>query len=71
MACTPNSMQMLNRKLPKKLSQNSNRRSRGESGASPAGRFNQGSMATAAMPKRSQASKNTGSAATSTLDKPT
>jgi hypothetical protein len=69
---TPYSMQIENRKLPRKLSQNSSRRSCGDSGASPGSRRRtQCAMATAAMPKRSQASRNTGNTATSRRDRPT
>ena len=64
-------MQIEKPKLPRKLSQNSSRRSRADSGASPAGRFSQCSIASAAMPKRSQASRKTGNTATSSLDSPT
>jgi hypothetical protein len=64
-------MQIENRKLPRKLSQKSSTRSRRVSGASPAGRRSQVSMATVAIPKRSQASRNTGRAATSSFDRPT
>jgi len=67
----PNSMQIENRKLPRKLSQNSSLRSRAPSGASPGARPSQPSIATAAMPKRSHASTKTGKIATSSLDKPT
>ena len=68
---TPNSMQMENRKLPRNDSRNSSRRVRPESGGSSAGLRSQGSIATAAMPKRIQASRNTGRAATSGLDSAT
>ena len=69
---TPNSMQIENRKLPRKLSQNSSTRSWRDSGASPLPRRRtQCAIATAAMPKRSHASRKTGTTATSTLDKPT
>ena len=71
LSATPYSMQIENRKLPRKLSQNSSQRSCRESGASPGARRTQCSMATAAMPKRSHASRNTGSTATSSLDRPT
>ena len=70
-SATPYSMQMLNRKLPRKLSQNSSQRSWRDSGASPGRRGSQCSMATAAMPKRSQASSSTGNTATSRRDRPT
>jgi len=70
-AITPYSMQIENRKFPMKLSQNSSTRSRRDRGASPGTRRSQCSMATAAMPKRSQASRNTGNAATSSFDRPT
>jgi hypothetical protein len=68
---TPNSMQIENRKLPRKLSQNISWRSCGDSGASPGPRFTQWIIATAAMPKRSHASRKTGKVATSSLDRPT
>jgi len=54
---TPNSMHTENRKLPKKDSRNSSQRSCGLRRASPGCRFTQPAIATAAMPKRSQASK--------------
>ena len=68
---TPNSMQMENRKLPKNDSRNSNRLVWDVKGASPRGFFSQCSIAAPPMPKRSQASKKTGRAATSGLDKAT
>jgi hypothetical protein len=64
-------MQMLNRKLPRKLSQKRSLRSPLVSGASPGGRGSHVTIAAAAMPKRSQASRNTGNAATRSLDRPT
>ena len=67
---TPYNMQIEKQKLPRKLSQKSRRRSCAESGASPGERATQCSIATAAMPKRSQASRNTGSTATSSFDRP-
>ena len=70
-SATPKSMQIENRKLPRKLSQNSRRRSWRSSGASVGPRRSQPSIATAAIAKRSQASKNTGNTATSNLDRPT
>ena len=71
MACTPNSMQIENRKLPRKLSQNSSQRSCRDSAGSAGPRRTQWTIATAAMPKRSQASRNTGKATTSSFDRPT
>ncbi len=68
---TPNSMQIENRKLPRKLSQKSSTRSCRLSGASPPERLSQPSIATDAMPKRSHASRKTGKTTTSTLDNPT
>lgn len=68
---TPVSMQIENRKLPKNDIVKSCRRSRGESGASPAAPRVHGIIATAAMPKRRKASANTGIAATSGLDSAT
>ena len=70
-AATPKSMQTENRKFPRKLSQNSSIRSRGDNGGSAPRRRTQPTMATAAMPNRSHASRNTGKAATRLLDKPT
>ena len=67
----PYSMQIENRKFPRNDSRNTSQRVCADRGPSEAGFFSQGSMAMAAMPKRSQASKNTGSAATSGLLKPT
>ena len=68
---TPNSMQIENRKLPKKDSRNSRRRSRGDRRGSTGSRRTQRDMATAAMPKRSQASRKIGNTATSSLDSAT
>ena len=68
---TPNNMQMENRKLPKKDSRNTSLRIDADMGGSSAGRRSQGNMATAAMPKRNHAKRNTGKAATSGLDKAT
>ena len=68
---TPNSMHTENRKLPKKDSRNSSQRSCGLSRASPGWRFTQPAMATAAMPKRSQASRKIGSTSTRIFDRPT
>jgi hypothetical protein len=70
-SATPYSMQIENRKLPRKLSQNSSQRSWRDSGASPGVRRTQCSIASAAMPKRSQASRKTGNTATSSFDSPT
>ena len=67
----PASMQIENRKLPKNDSRNSSRWMRASSGASSAGRRSQGAIATAAIAKRSQASRNTGKITTSALEKPT
>ena len=64
-------MQIENRKLPRKLSQNSSMRSCGLNGASPSRRRTQCAIATAAMPKRSQASRKIGKASTSSRDSPT
>ena len=70
-SATPNSMHTENRKFPKKDSRNSNCRSWRDSGASAGGRVTHPAIATAAMPKRSPASRNTGNTATSTFDRPT
>ena len=68
---TPNSMQIENRKLPRKDSRNTRPRVRGVIGGSSGGRRSQCGIASAAMPKRSQASSSTGNAATSGLDRAT
>ena len=68
---TPASMQIENRKLPKNDSRNSRRRVGASRGCSFAGRRSQGAIATAAIAKRSQASRNTGKITTSALEKPT
>ena len=68
---TPNSMQMENRKLPRNDSRNTSRLVCADIGASPAGLRSQCSMARPPMPKRSQASRNTGIAAASGLDRAT
>ena len=68
---TPYSMQIENRKLPRKLSKKSSTRSWRARGVSLAGRRTQPAIATAAMPKRSQASRKIGKTATSSLDSPT
>ena len=68
---TPNSMQIENKKLPRNDSKNTNQRVCDVIGASPTGFFSQCAIASPPMPKRSQASKNTGIAATSGLDKAT
>ena len=70
-SATPKSMQIENRKLPRKLSQNSSLRSCADSGASPSRRRTQCAIASAARPKRNQASRNTGKAASSSFDSPT
>ena len=70
-SATPKSMQIENRKLPRKLSQNSSQRSCADNGASPSRLRTQCSMASAAMPKRSQASRKIGNTATSSFDRPT
>ncbi len=67
----PNSMQMENRKLPRKDSRNSRPRVRRSRGGAPGAARSQCAMATAAMPKRNQASRNTGKVATSTRENPT
>jgi hypothetical protein len=64
---TPVIMQSVKRKLPRKDSRKTSQRDCVESGFSSAGFFSQRSMATAPMPKRSQASRNTGSSAASGL----
>ncbi len=68
---TPASMQIENRKLPRKDIANSSSRSRGVSGFSSLRGRVHGSIATAAMPKRRKASANSGIAATSGLDSAT
>ena len=68
---TPNSMQIENKKLPKNDSRNSRRLVWPVIGASSTGFFSQCNMAAPPIPKRSQASKKTGRAATSGLDKAT
>jgi hypothetical protein len=68
---TPHSMHSENRKLPRKDSRNSRRRVRGVRGASVAGLRSQCSIARPPMPKRSQASRNTGIAAASGFDSAT
>ncbi len=68
---TPVTMHSVNRKLPKKDSRNSSQRVCADSGASPGTGRSQPSMATAPMPKRSQASSSTGNRATSGLDRAT
>ena len=68
---TPYSMQIENRKLPRNDSRKTRRRVARVMGGSFAGLRSQGSMASAPMPKRSQASRNTGNAATSGLDSAT
>ncbi len=67
----PNSMQIENKKLPKNDSKNSKRLVWGVIGTSLAGFFSQCSIAAPPMPKRSQASRKTGRATTSGLDKAT
>ena len=68
---TPNSMQIENRKLPRNDSRNSSCLVCRVMGASLAGFLSQPAMAMPPMPKRSQASRNTGRAATSGLDSAT
>ena len=68
---TPNSMQIENRKLPRKDSRNSSCRVCAVMSGSSAGLRNQCSMAAPPMPNRSHASRNTGMAATSGLDSAT
>ena len=68
---TPYSMQMENRKLPRNDSRNTSCRVCRVIGGSSAGLRSQCSMAKPPMPKRSQASRNTGSAAASGLDSAT
>ncbi len=70
-SATPKSMKMEKRKLPKKDSKKSSVRSRRLSGASPGWRLTHEAMATAAMPKRSQASRKTGKTSTSVLESAT
>ena len=67
----PYSIKIENRKLPRNDSRNSRRLVCGVKGASSAGLRSQGNMATPAMPKRIQASRNTGSAATRGLESAT
>ena len=64
-------MQIENKKLPKKDSKNKNTRVRRSIGASSAGFLSQDAMATAAMPKRIQANRKTGMAATRGLHRAT
>ena len=68
---TPNNMKMENRKLPRNDSRKSRRRIRPLMGNSSAGFLSHDNIAMPPMPKRSQASKNTGNAATSDLDRAT
>ena len=68
---TPNSMQIENRKFPRKDSRNTSFFVCAVMGASRAGLRSQCSMASPPMPKRSQASRNTGIAAASGLDSAT
>jgi hypothetical protein len=70
-AATPKSMQIEKPKLPRKLSQNNSRRSRAANAGSPTARGSQCGIASAAMPKRSQASRKTGKTPTSNFDSPT
>jgi hypothetical protein len=67
----PNSMQMEKRKLPRNDSRKSSLRSCTLSGASFGARFTHVTIATAAMPNRSHASRKTGKTTTSSLDSPT
>ena len=64
-------MQIENRKLPRKLSRNSSQRSWGDSALSLALRGTQCTIASAAMPKRNPANKNTGNTLSSSFDSPT
>jgi len=64
---TPNSMQMVNRKLPRNDSRKSRPLVWRLMGGSLAGLTSQCGMASTPMPKRSQASKKTGRASTSGL----
>ena len=66
-SATPDSIRIENRKLPNSDCTNSVPISERFSGASPGRLRSQGSIATAPMPKRSQASRKTGSAAVSGL----
>ncbi|MCY1367302.1 hypothetical protein D9M69_542310 [compost metagenome] len=68
---TPNSMQIENRKLPRKDSRKTSPRVRVLMGGSSGLRWSQWGMASAAMPKRSHASSSTGKAATSGLERAT
>ena len=68
---TPVTMHSVNKKLPKKDSRNSKRLVRRFSGASSGVLRSQRAMATAPMPKRSQASSSTGNNAASGLDSAT
>ena len=68
---TPNSMHTEKPKLPSRLAQNISRLSGADKAASPGARRTQCAIASAAMAKRSQASRNTGNTATSKRDKPT
>ena len=68
---TPNSMQMVNKKLPRKDSRKIRRLVAAVMGGSPAGLRSQCGMAKEPMPKRSQASKATGNTAIKGLDKAT
>ncbi len=66
---TPNSMQIENRKLPKNDSRNSSQRSCAFSVDSSGPRLTHGAITTAAMPKRSHASRKIGNTTTSTFDR--
>jgi hypothetical protein len=68
---TPNSMQMENKKLPKKDCQNSSQRVRAVQAGSSGGRRSQCGMANPPKPKRSHASRKTGKAATSGFESAT
>jgi len=68
---TPYSMHIENRKLPRNDSVKTSTRVRRVMTGSCNGRFSQCGMATAAMPKRSQANSNTGKTATSGFDNAT
>jgi hypothetical protein len=68
---TPKSMQIEKRKFPKKDSKNKSPLVRRSIGSSDVGFFSHPAIATAAIPKRSQANKKTGIAATRGLESAT
>jgi len=68
---TPYNMQMENRKFPRKDSRNRRSRIRLSINGSSAGLRSHGSIARPPIPKRIQASRNTGMAATSGLESAT